>query len=98
MERDDEFLDSLRGEARKLRYEPDDPGTFRRIEANVRERVERAPQLAEIFVSWFRPVAAAIAAAVTIAVVTSAMGEDPTVDLAGSPELLVAMEGASDSW
>lgn len=59
---DDDFLDRLRGEARQLRFEPDDMMTTR-IAASVRERIATESQagIALVLARWFRPVVASLA-------------------------------------
>jgi hypothetical protein len=61
MTEDDDFLDRLRGEARQLRFEPDDMMTTR-IAARVRERIAAESQagIALVLARWFRPVVASL--------------------------------------
>jgi hypothetical protein len=65
---DDDFLDRLRGEARQLRFEPDDMMTTR-IAASVRERIAAESQagIALVLARWFRPVVASLATLALVA-------------------------------
>jgi PPE-repeat protein len=66
---DDDYLESLRGEARALRYEPGEI-TLGRIEARVRERVVERETVAGTLAGWLRPLAGAMFAAAAISVAT----------------------------
>lgn len=88
---DDKFFERLRGDARKLRHEPDDP-TLARIRARIQARLEPSPTVAELLARWFRPLAAtamaiALAAAIGIASIdTETVGftdEAPEIEMAG---------------
>jgi len=57
---DDKFLERLRDDAQRLRYEPDDV-MLSRLSVRVRERVTAAPTVAQFLARWFRPVAASLA-------------------------------------
>ncbi len=60
---DDKFFERLRNDAALLRYEPDAlMGT--RIAAGVRTRIaaRSVPSVAQLLASWFRPLAASLAA------------------------------------
>ena len=67
---EDRFLERLRQDAVRLRYEPD--GVMAgRISARIRERIAQ-PTVATVLAAWFRPIAAtlsvlSIAAALTFA-------------------------------
>ncbi len=51
----DEYLDSLREEARKLRYEPDSEVVWDRLAASIQSRIEMpAPSVLSILAGWFR--------------------------------------------
>ena len=65
---DDDFLDRLRGEARQLRFDPDDMMTTR-IAASVRERIATESQagIALVLARWFRPVVASLATLALVA-------------------------------
>jgi hypothetical protein len=90
---DDDDLKSLRGAARALRYEPDDPLTYDRIAATVRSRIERPPSLMELFAAWLRPVTAAMAAATVIATVSSMVLATADDEVATTtPEIALLME------
>jgi hypothetical protein len=60
---DDEFLDSLKSEARLLRYEPVDPAALERIRARIAERLEPRVSAFDLLVAWARPLGASLAAA-----------------------------------
>jgi hypothetical protein len=90
---DDEDLKSLRGVARTLRYEPDDPLTYERIAATVRSRMERPASLLEVFAAWLRPVGAAVAVATLIATISSAALATADDEVATTtPEIALLME------
>jgi hypothetical protein len=65
---DDQFMERLRGDARQLRYEPDDRMTTR-IAARVRERIAAEAQsgIALVLARWFRPVVASLATLALVA-------------------------------
>jgi hypothetical protein len=56
----DDELERLRGDAQRLRYEPDDV-TLSRLSARVRERITAPPTVAQLLARWFRPLAASLA-------------------------------------
>jgi len=58
---DDKFFERLRSDAASLRHQVDD-ATLTRIRARIHERIAPQPSVAEIIVSWFRPLAAGLAA------------------------------------
>ena len=63
----DDFLARLRSDAAPLRHQPDDV-TLARIRARIHARVaEKQPTVAEIIVSWFRPLVAAVALVIVAA-------------------------------
>src|ERR1700694_2995976 len=69
---DDKFLDRLRDDARRLRYEPQDSVIWTRLAARIRERIQLQPSVSQLLARWFRPVAAslsvlAIASALSLA-------------------------------
>jgi hypothetical protein len=53
---DDRFLEHLRGDAARLRYEPDDV-VLTRLTACVRERVAAQATVESFLARWFRPLA-----------------------------------------
>ena len=53
---DDRFLERLRDEAPRLRYQPDDV-LLTRLTARVRERVASQPTVESFLARWFRPLA-----------------------------------------
>jgi hypothetical protein len=57
---EDRFLERLRGDARLLRYEPGD-AVLTRLAAKIRERIQ-TPGVSQLIASWFRPLAASLAA------------------------------------
>jgi hypothetical protein len=58
---DEKFFERLRGDAASLRYRVDD-ATLARIGARIQDRIAPKPTLAELLASWFRPLAAGLAA------------------------------------
>lgn len=66
---DDRYLESLREEARGLRYEPGEVA-LGRIEARVRERVAERESLAGTLAGWLRPLAGAMLAAAALSIAT----------------------------
>jgi hypothetical protein len=69
---DDRFLDQLRGDAARLRYEPRDEHVWTRLAARVRDRIARAENVPQMLAGWFRPIATflfllAIGAGLTVA-------------------------------
>jgi len=67
-EHNDDFLEQLRGQARQLRFEPDDMMS-NRIAARVRERIAAEAQsgIALVLARWFRPVVASLATLALVA-------------------------------
>lgn len=65
---DETFFERLRQDADALQYEPDEV-TRTRIAARVRARIAAlpAPTVAQMLASWFRPLAASLAALVLAA-------------------------------
>lgn len=64
---EERFLESLRGEARALRYEPDDLA-IGRMEARVRDRVAAEETVVGILAAWIRPLAGAMLAATALSI------------------------------
>jgi hypothetical protein len=56
-----DFLDQLRDDARRLRYQPDDDVLWTRLAARVRDRVQAQPSVSQLLTRWFRPITAALA-------------------------------------
>ena len=68
---DDKFFERLRQDAATLRYEPDDVMRVR-IAAGVRARIaalHAAPTVSQLLASWFRPLAASLAALSLVAAI-----------------------------
>ena len=75
---EDRFLERLRRDAARLRYEPDDV-LVGRVSARVRERIAR-PTVAAVLASWVRPIAATLSVLTIAAALTFALldrGDDP---------------------
>ena len=94
MNDDDEFFARLRGAAAPLRYRVDE-ATLARIRERIYERIAPRPTLAELLASWFRPLAAtlaavAIAAAIGLTVNRSevSLGEQPVEIVMGGETYL----------
>jgi len=58
---DDKFFERLRGDAASLRYRVD-AATLARIRARIHDRIGARSTIADLLVSWFRPLAAGLAA------------------------------------
>lgn len=58
---DDKFFERLRGDAASLRYRVDE-ATLASIRERIHERIAAKPTLADVIASWFRPLAAGLAA------------------------------------
>jgi len=97
---DDNFLERLRGDARRLRYEPDDV-SFVRLQARVRERIAAAPTVTHFLAAWFRPLAASLAALAVVAVVSTAYyvetRDQVTLDSLASNSVEISVDGATYS-
>jgi hypothetical protein len=97
---DDNFLERLRGDARQLRYEPGDV-SFVRLQARVRERIASAPTVAQFLASWFRPLAASLAALSLVAALSTAYyaetHDQPTIDSLAASSVEISVDGATYS-
>jgi hypothetical protein len=96
---DDNFLERLRGDARQLRYEPDD-FAFVRLQARVRERLIQ-PTTAQFLASWFRPISASLAALSLVAALGTAYyvetRDQVTMDSMASNSVEITVDGATYS-
>jgi ubiquinone biosynthesis protein COQ9 len=87
---EDDFLESLRGEGRALRYEADDVA-IGRIEARVRDRVAERETIAGMIAAWLRPLAGAMIAATALSVATLVwLAREPADALLALADLSVA--------
>lgn len=97
---DDNFLERLRGDARALRYEPDDVAWVR-LQARVRDRITAAPTAAQCLASWFRPLAASLAALSIVAALSTAYyvqsRDQVTIDSLASNSVEISVDGATYS-
>ena len=97
---DDNFLERLRGDARQLRYEPDDLAWVR-LQARVRERIATHPTVSQLLASWFRPLAASLAALSLVAALGTAYfaetRDQMTVDSLASNSVEISVDGATYS-
>ena len=97
---DDNFLERLRGDARQLRYEPDD-FAFVRLQARVRERLTQPPTAAQFLASWFRPISASLAALSLVAALGTAYyvqtRDQVTMDSMASNSVEITVDGATYS-
>jgi hypothetical protein len=92
-ERNDHDLLALRSEARKLRYEPDDPTAYSRIVSGVLRRLEEPASLPEVIAAWFRPLTAALVAASVIAIASLAVVyEKSWVELTANSDIVSVLE------
>ena len=57
---EDRFLERLRSDAQKLRYEPGH-ATLTRLAAKIRARINQ-PSVPQLIAGWFRPLAASLGA------------------------------------
>jgi hypothetical protein len=93
---DDNFLEQLRGDARQLRYEPDDV-TWVRLQARVRERITARPTVAQLLAAWGRPVTASLAALSLVAALSVAWlvqtRDTATVDSLASNSVEISVGG-----
>ena len=87
---DDDFLESLRGAGRELRYEPGDVA-LARLESRVRARVSEEETLAGTLAGWLRPLAAAMLAAAALSVATLAwLAREPADALLAGSDISIA--------
>ncbi len=96
---DDNFLERLRGDARRLRYEPDDFAIVR-LQARVRERIAARPTVSTFLVSWFRPLVSTLAVLSLAAALSTAyvvQRDQPTVDSMASSSVEITVDGATYS-
>jgi len=97
---DDNFLERLRGDARRLRYEPDDLAWVR-LQARVRERIAARPTVSDLLASWFRPLAASLAALSLVAALSAAYyaesRDQVTLDSLASNSVEISVDGATYS-
>ncbi len=88
---EDRFLERLREDARKLRYDVD-PVAASRLTARVRARVMQ-PTIAELIAAWFRPLAASLTALALAAAIGLTIAErNQGISFTGDP-VEVAMGG-----
>jgi hypothetical protein len=92
---EDPFLDSLRDQARRLRYEPaEDDLLWTRLSARIRDRIAGSPpSVAELLSRWIRPVAAAFSAlalAGLVAMATIPAEQDSPALTDGGAQITVA--------
>ena len=87
---DEKFFERLRGDAASLRYRVDD-ATLTRIRARIHERVAQKVTLAELLASWFRPLAAGLAAIALAAAIGLAMNTNEASF--GDPDVEIVMGG-----
>jgi len=96
---DDNFLERLRDDARQLRYEPDDLAWVR-LQARVRERIAH-PTAAQFLASWFRPLAASLAALSLVAALSTAYyvqaRDQVTIDSLAASSAEISVDGATYS-
>lgn len=97
---DDNFLERLRGDARQLRYEPDEI-SWVRLQARVRERIAAAPTVSHFLTAWFRPLAASLATLSLVAALGTAYyvetRDQVTMDSLASNSVEISVDGATFS-
>ena len=74
---EDKFFERLREDAQELRYEPADEFAWTRLAARIGERVRAQPTAASFLATWFRPIAASLAALALVAALSVQMIEEP---------------------
>jgi hypothetical protein len=87
---DEKFFGRLRGDAASLRYRVDH-ATLARIRARIQDRIEVKPTLAELLASWFRPLAAGLAAVALAAAI--GLSIDRNESTFGEQEVEIVMGG-----
>jgi hypothetical protein len=95
---DDNFLERLRGDAPRLRYKPDGV-SFARLQARVRERIAAVPTVTQFLASWFRPLAASLAALSIVAALSTLYyvetRDQVTLDSLASSSVEISVDGAT---
>lgn len=97
---EDPFLDSLKNEARRLRYEPpEDDLLWSRLSARIRDRVAASPpSVAELLSAWIRPVVATfsvLALAGLVAIATIPVEQEPSLLTGDGGQIIVAGDSYS---
>ena len=87
---EDKFLERLRNDAARLRYEPNDAFVWTRLSARIREGIRRPADVSQMLARWFRPIAAsflllAVGAAVTVSWVERAQSTYAVESMASHP-------------
>ena len=93
---DEEFLDSLKKDARNLRYEPVDPFVLERIRARIADRLEPRVSALDLLAGWSKGIAASLAAAaLALTMGFYTLSRTEPVDILGeaAAELAVLTEG-----
>lgn len=88
---DEQFFERLRGDAARLRGQPDEM-TLMRIRARIHSRLAR-PGVAELLAAWFRPLAATLAAVSIAAAVALSMAGTNDETETGSTTVEITMAG-----
>lgn len=92
---DDKFFERLRGDAATLRHRVDD-ATLARVRQRIQDRITPpppvAPTVADVIASWFRPLAAGLAALALVAAIGLAMNAGEA-SLGGAEQIEIVMGG-----
>jgi hypothetical protein len=99
---EDRFLEKLRADAARLRFEPKDAFVWTRLRAQIRERIRRPADVPQILARWFRPIAAsflllAAGAAVTVTWVERAQSTYAVESIASHP-VEISVDGDTFSF
>lgn len=96
---DDRFFDRIREAASGLRYEPQDPAIWTRLQARIRHRIENGPpSVTQMIAGWFRPLMASLAVLALATVLSVTWYEQsheaaPSVDSLAQSSIDVSIAG-----
>ena len=87
---EDRFLEQLRQDAARLRYEPADAFLFTRLSSRIRERIQSPADVSQMLARWFRPIAAfllllAVGTGVTVSWIDRSQSAYPVESIASHP-------------
>ena len=94
----DDFLERLRNDARRLRYEPDDEVLWNRLQAKIRARVAAQPDVPQLLARWFRPITAsfvilALAAALSVAWIERPRDSSDLIESMSQNSVEISLDG-----
>lgn len=95
---EDRFFEKLREDAGQLRYASTDGAIWTRLAAQIRERVHRQPNVAQMLARWFRPitvsfVALSLVAALGVTWVEEAHESASSVEAMASSSMEITLDG-----